>query len=74
MRNTAIVVHDSHDLTQKAVRGWVREVGKRDLQKLHGFLDKYATTRPRTAPRYAIEHLDRKQQDHYLNLKRKTHR
>ena len=65
-----ILVHDPHDLVQKAVGGWVREAGKKDLQKLLGFLDKYAATMPRTILRYAIEHLDKKQKTHYMGLKK----
>jgi hypothetical protein len=34
------------------------------------FLDKYAATMPRTALRYAIEHLDKKQREHYLSMKK----
>ena len=47
-----------HDLVQKAVGGWVREAGKRDPGRLRAFLDEHAATMPRTALRYAIEHLD----------------
>jgi 3-methyladenine DNA glycosylase AlkD len=67
-----ILVSDPHDLVQKAVGGWVREAGKKDLRKLLGFLDKYAATMPRTILRYAIEHLDKDQREHYLHMKRKT--
>ena len=67
-----ILVHDQHDLVQKAVGGWVREAGKKDLQKLLGFLDQYAATMPRTLLRYAIEHLEKEQREHYLNLRSKT--
>jgi hypothetical protein len=67
-----VLVNDPHDLVQKAVGGWVREAGKKDLQKLLGFLDKYAATMPRTILRYAIEHLDKDQREHYLHMKRKS--
>jgi len=67
-----ILVHDPHDLVQKAVGGWVREAGKKDLQKLISFLDKYAATMPRTMLRYAVEHLDKDQREHYLSLKSKS--
>jgi hypothetical protein len=66
-----ILVNDPHDLVQKAVGGWLREAGKKDLQKLLSFLDKYAATMPRTPLRYAIEHLDKDQREHYLGLKGK---
>ena len=67
-----ILVHDPHTLVQKAVGGWVREAGKKDLQKLLGFLDQYAATMPRTVLRYAIEHLEKEQRAHYLSLKSKS--
>lgn len=67
-----LLVNDPHDLVQKAVGGWVREAGKKDLQKLLAFLDKYAATMPRTVLRYAIEHLDKQQREHYMGLKSKT--
>lgn len=67
-----ILVHDPHDLVQKAVGGWVREAGKKDLQKLLSFLDQFATTMPRTMLRYAIEHLDKEQRRYYLGLKGKS--
>ncbi|MFN0206402.1 MAG: DNA alkylation repair protein [Planctomycetota bacterium] len=66
-----ILIHDREDLIHKAVGGWVREAGKYDPARLLGFLDKHAALMPRTALRYAIERLDRKQRDHYLNLKLK---
>lgn len=67
-----ILVHDSQDLVQKAVGGWVREAGKRSPEKLRSFLDKYAATMPRTILRYATEHLDQVQREHYLGLKGKS--
>ncbi|MEP7339417.1 MAG: DNA alkylation repair protein [Acidobacteriota bacterium] len=66
-----ILVNDDHDLINKAVGGWVREAGKKDPERLLSFLDKHAATMPRVALRYAIEHLDKKQRDHYLSMKAK---
>src|SRR5437867_2526927 len=62
--------YDDQDLINKAVGGWVREAGKRDRRKLLSFLDKHAATMPRVALRYAIEHLERQQRDHYLSMKK----
>jgi hypothetical protein len=42
---------------------------KRDEQRLRDFLDRNAATMPRTALRYAIEHLPSDARDYYLNLK-----
>jgi 3-methyladenine DNA glycosylase AlkD len=67
-----ILANDPHDLVQKAVGGWIREAGKRDEQRLRDYLDRNAATMPRTALRYAIEHLPPEVRDHYLG--RKHHR
>jgi 3-methyladenine DNA glycosylase AlkD len=64
------LLHDRHDLIQKAVGWQLREMGKRvDRQLLLSFLDKYAATMPRTALRYAIEHLDPQQKQYYMQQK-----
>ncbi|HKQ72281.1 MAG TPA: DNA alkylation repair protein [Blastocatellia bacterium] len=65
-----MLLNDDHDLIHKATGGWLREAGKKDQKKLLSFLDKYAPSMPRTALRYAIEHLDKKQRDRYLDLKK----
>ena len=65
-----LLLNDKEDLIHKATGGWLREAGKKDKQQLLHFLDKYAATMPRTALRYAIEHLDKKQKDYYLSLKK----
>jgi 3-methyladenine DNA glycosylase AlkD len=64
-----IMIDDDQDLIHKAVGGWLREAGKQDRPKLLRFLDQYAATMPRTALRYAIEHLDKEQRDQYMSLK-----
>ena len=64
-----ILVDDDQDLIHKAT-GWaLRSAGQNERQKLLSFLDKHAATMPRTALRYAIEHLNKKQRDHYLSMK-----
>jgi 3-methyladenine DNA glycosylase AlkD len=65
-----MLLNDDHDLIHKATGGWLREAGKKDPRKLSDFLDKYAGAMPRTALRYAIEHLDKKQRDYYMGLKK----
>jgi 3-methyladenine DNA glycosylase AlkD len=64
-----ILANDPHDLVQKAVGGWIREAGKRDEPRLRDYLDRNAATMPRTALRYAIEHLPPEVRDHYLGRK-----
>lgn len=65
-----LLVDDRHDLIQKAVGWQLREVGKRGGRNLLlDFLDRHAATMPRTALRYAIEHLSPEQRTHYMELK-----
>ena len=47
----------------------MREAGKKDRKRLLDFLDQHAATMPRTALRYAIEHLDKDVRNHYLSMK-----
>jgi len=64
-----VLLGDDQDLIHKATGGWVREAGKKDRQRLLGFLDEHAATMPRTMLRYAIEHLGKEQRTHYLEMK-----
>ena len=51
-------LNHSHDLMHKA-NGWLlREMGKKDEEKLLNFLKTYYQNMPRTSLRYAIEKLD----------------
>lgn len=68
-RIAEILLHDDQDLIQKAVGGWLRAAGEQDRERLLHFLKQYAATMPRTTLRYAIEHLDKEQRTHYMNLK-----
>jgi 3-methyladenine DNA glycosylase AlkD len=62
-----ILLYDKHDLIHKAVGWMLREIGKRCDQKiLLAFLDENYKTMPRTALRYAIEHLPEKRRLEYL--------
>ena len=65
-----ILLHDEHDLIQKAVGWMLREVGKRVSEKeLENFLKENAKTMPRTMLRYAIEHLPEPKRQYYLKLR-----
>jgi 3-methyladenine DNA glycosylase AlkD len=65
-----MLLGDDQDLIHNPTGGWLREAGKKDRQRLLSFLERHATTMPRTALRYAIEHLDKEQREHYLNMKK----
>jgi hypothetical protein len=64
-----MLAHDPDELVQKAVGGWVREAGKQDVGRLRSYLDAHAATMPRTALRYAVEHLDTDERARYLGMK-----
>lgn len=65
-----ILLHDHHDLIQKAVGWMLREVGKEcGKSYLCEFLDAHAKVMPRTMLRYAIEKLSEKEKKSYLQMK-----
>ena len=64
-----IILFDKEDLIHKA-NGWaLRFAGDKDKKRLLKFLDEYAASMPRVTLRYATEHFEKKQRDHYLGLK-----
>ena len=65
-----LLLGDRQDLIHKAV-GWsLREAGKKvDRNELRRFLDVHAAHMPRTALRYAIEHFDEPERQHYLRIR-----
>jgi len=68
-RIAELLLKDKHDLIHKAAGGWIREAGKRDRRQLFKFLDEHAAIMPRTMLRYAIERLDKKEKEYYMNMK-----
>jgi 3-methyladenine DNA glycosylase AlkD len=69
-RIAEMLLDDDEDLIHKATGGWLREAGKRDPERLSGFLNEHAATMPRTTLRYAIEHLDKEQRARYSSMKK----
>jgi 3-methyladenine DNA glycosylase AlkD len=65
-----LLLKDDQDLIHKATGWMLRAAGGVDRKKLLSFLDKHAATMPRTLLRYSIEHLDKKQREHYLGMKK----
>jgi 3-methyladenine DNA glycosylase AlkD len=61
-----LLINDRHDLIQKAVGSWIREAGKYDKLSLIEFLDSFAFSMPTTMLHYAIEKLDKKEKEIYL--------
>ena len=69
LRYADMHLHHKHDLMHKAVGWMLREMGKRvSVDLLRDFLAQHAHTMPRTALRYAIEHLPDIERRHWLTL------
>lgn len=64
-----ILLNDDEDLIHKATGWMLRAAGDVDRQKLLNFLDEYVVRMPRTTLRYALEHFDKDQREHYLSMK-----
>lgn len=66
-----ILLNDEQDLIHKAVGWMLREAGKKDQVALTNFLDKLASSMPRTALRYSLEKLPPSLKHHYMSIKPK---
>lgn len=60
---------DKQDLIHKATGWMLRSAGDKNRAALLEFLNKHAATMPRTALRYAIEHLNTEQKAFYMRQK-----
>src|SRR5215207_6764026 len=67
-----MLLGDKEDLVHKATGWMLRFAGDKDRPRLLNFLDQHAATMPRVALRNSIEHLDKKQREHYLGLKKSS--
>ncbi len=66
LKISKLLLADKHDLIHKAVGWMLKEMGKKDTNKLRKFLDECAKTMPRTMLRYSIEKLDKQERKKYM--------
>ncbi len=69
LKISALLLGDREDLIHKAAGWMLREVGKKNLPVLEGFLKKHYMKMPRTMLRYAIERFPEKRRQEYLKGK-----
>ncbi len=60
------LLQDKEDLIHKAVGWMLREMGKKDVMLLRGFLKQHSHEMPRTMLRYAIERIPEKERKKWL--------
>lgn len=70
-RIAQLLLGDTEDLLHKATGWLLRAAGDRDKKKLFDFLEEHSATMPRTALRYALEHVDKSQRDYFMQQKKR---
>ena len=60
------LINHKHDLMHKAMGWMLREVGKKDKDRLTDFLEIHHKKLPRTSLRYAIEHFSPEEKAHFM--------
>jgi 3-methyladenine DNA glycosylase AlkD len=60
------LIDDKNDLIHTAIGWMLREIGKRNKDKLLKFLEEHKFRLPRTALRYSIEHLTPKEKEYFM--------
>jgi 3-methyladenine DNA glycosylase AlkD len=70
LRIAEILLGDDQDLIHKAT-GWaLRAASDVDRGRVRALLDDHATTMPRTALRYALEHFDEQERARYMGMRK----
>lgn len=66
LRYCEMLIGHSHDLIHKAVGWTLREIGKKDIETLRGFLKEHYGKMHRTTLRYAIERMDKAEKEIWM--------
>lgn len=65
-----LLLQDTQDLIHKATGWMLREIGKKDIEVLRGFLTNHVFALPRTELRYAIEKMEPDERKYWLSVRK----